>query len=54
MTVPIRVLLVADDPLVLSGLKMMLAAAEQSAGEGARWVEVGTGTGPDETGGTRS
>ena len=29
MTVPIRVLLVDDDPLVLSGLKIMLAAAKQ-------------------------
>jgi predicted dehydrogenase len=39
-----------DDAL---GVQRVLAAAEQSAGEDARWVEVVTGTTPDETGGTR-
>ena len=39
-----------DDAL---GVQRVLAAAEQSASEDARWVQVVTGTTPDETGGTR-
>ena len=39
-----------DDAL---GVQRVLAAAEQSASEDARWAEVVTGTTPDATGGTR-
>jgi predicted dehydrogenase len=40
-----------DDAL---GVQRVLAAAEQSAGGNAQWVEVATGTTQDETGGARA
>ena len=40
-----------DDAL---GVQRVLAAAEQSAGENAQWIEVATGITQDETGGARA